>query len=146
MIQVRVSYISRVPQTFFLLFFHCQPALTSSELRANLVDERSSRVARIVCPLSWPLLPRLHLEAAAQTERQMVPVTNAFRSCLLPAQSPLCLIVNELPVCGSRSPTPALLGAKGQPCRPRLCLISCGCQQGLGDALWLFMTPAAAED
>lgn len=85
------------PSSFY--FFQSQPAFTSSELRANLVDERSSRVARIVCPLSQPLLPRLHLEAAAQTQRQMVAVTGAFRSCLLPAQSPLCLTVNELYQC-----------------------------------------------
>lgn len=105
-----ISAVCLGPSSFY--FFHCQPALTSSELRANLVDARSSRVARIVCPLGWPLLPRLlHLEAAAQTQRQMVPVTGAFRSCLLPAQGPLCLTVNELPVCDSPSPTPALLGA-----------------------------------
>uniref|UniRef100_A0A8B9XY38 Uncharacterized protein n=1 Tax=Bos mutus grunniens TaxID=30521 RepID=A0A8B9XY38_BOSMU len=54
----------------------------------------------------------------------MVPVTGAFRSCLLPAQGPLCLTVNELPVCDS--PAPPLLSLV----QARLCLISCGVSRG----------------
>ena len=132
------------PSSFY--FFQSQPAFTSSELRANLVDERSSQVARIVCPLRRPLLPKLHLEAAAQTQRQMVPVTGAFRSCLLPAQSPLCVIVNELYQCVTPPAQPLLsslmlrLSSAG-PAPHFLCMSA-----GAGRCpLVFFMIPAAAE-